>query len=307
MRVVDILFNPAIFGTLALFFAALWMLKNPNDKTRPLLVFALVLNLFYGVLFTILMDREGSFFPWKFDHVLFHMDESLGLQTAVIAGRLQGAWHIPLWAVYESMVPMMICWFLVTRYRNARGSVVLAYVAELAAGPLMYTIVPACGPIYLFGAQWLHPPIPPVNIIRLSGMPNSFPSLHVATAFVFVLFAPGKLWRAVSLVFLTATCMATLSTGEHYVIDLIPGITFGTFAASVGLKKYRRALVFLGVTGCWSVGVRLGYPFLIEHPMVTRSCAALTLLFAAWAVGKEWSVHSEPASNSVVAAEALTP
>ena len=44
MRVVDILFNPAIFGTLALFFAALWMLKNPNDKTRPLLVFALVLN-----------------------------------------------------------------------------------------------------------------------------------------------------------------------------------------------------------------------------------------------------------------------
>ena len=90
------------------------------------------------------------------------------------------------------MVPMMICWFLVTRRRKMRGSVVMAYVGELVAGPLLYAVLPACGPAYAFGAQWLHPQQVQAGIVRLASMPNAFPSLHIATAFVFVLFAPGK-------------------------------------------------------------------------------------------------------------------
>jgi hypothetical protein len=199
MHLLGLLLNPAIIGTLALFLSVLWMLKDERDKTRPMLVFALTLNLVFGFLLTVFMGREGGLFPWKYDSVLFRMDESLGVLTAPIARPLQGLGRIPLVVVYQLMVPMMICWFLVTRYRNRRGSVVLAYVAELVAGPLLYAVLPACGPVYAFGAQWLHPQEVAANTTRLIGMPNAFPSLHIGTALVFVLLAPGKMWRGVSL------------------------------------------------------------------------------------------------------------
>ena len=158
MRLIALLLNPAIFGALALFLSLIWMLLDQKDKTRPLLVFALVLNLFFGSLLNVFMGKEGGLLPWKYDHILFVIDQALGVSTAALAAPLQGAWRIPLIVVYQFMVPMMICWFLVTRHRKLRGSVVMAYVGELVAGPLLYAVLPACGPAYAFGAQWLHPP-----------------------------------------------------------------------------------------------------------------------------------------------------
>jgi hypothetical protein len=49
MRVINIFLDPAIFGITILFLAVLWMPKDQKDKIRPLLSFALVLNLFCGV------------------------------------------------------------------------------------------------------------------------------------------------------------------------------------------------------------------------------------------------------------------
>jgi hypothetical protein len=306
MRLIAILLNPALTGTLALFLAAVWMVRDPRDKTRPLLVFALVLNLFYGFLLTVCMQREGSVFPWKFDYILFHLDQSLGIDAASIARPLQGALRIPLYIVYQSMVPMMICWFLLTRYLKHRSSIIPAYAAELVAGPLLYAALPACGPLYAFGAQWLHPPAStPATAIRLAGMPNAFPSLHMATALVFVFFAPGKLGRAVALAFLAATALATLSTGEHYLVDLIPGLAFGAFAASVGLGRYRQAAGFFAVACCWTLAVRLEPQFLIAHPPVLEASAALTVLAAVLAVFKEWRAPLRESSRELEPQAAL--
>lgn len=294
MRLLAILINPAILGTVALFLSVVWMLRDQKDKTRPLLVFALALNLFFGFLLTVFMSREGGLLPWKFDDVLARLDQSLGITAAPIARPLQGVFRTPLMVIYQSMVPMMICWFFVTIKRNRRGSIVLAYVGELVAGPLLYAIFPACGPIYAFGSQWLHPPQVQAVAIKLVGMPNAFPSLHVATAFVFVLFAPGKLWRTVSLAFFAGTAMATLSTGEHFVIDLVAGLAFGCFAASVGYRRTRSALIYLGVVLGWSLAVRFGYAFLIAQPIVLRSLAVLTVAAAAHAVHKAWRASDLP-------------
>lgn len=289
MRAIDILLNPSTIAIIALLLSVIWMLRDEKDRARIELVFALVLNLFYGVFLNIFMGREGSIFPWKFDHVLFRLDASLGIQAACIARPLQGFLHIPLWIVYQAMVPMMIAWFLLTRYRRSPGSIILAYVAELVSGPLLYMIVPACGPIYAFGKQWLRPPAVAPEAVRLAGMPNAFPSLHIGTALVFLMFAPGKIWKAVALLFLAATCLATLSTGEHYVIDLIPGLAFGVFVSAIGMRNYRRAGCFLALTLSWSLGVRFGYTILLAHPMLLRSLAGLTVMAAAFALGRQWS------------------
>ena len=290
MHLLLLLLNPGVIGVLALFLSVIWMLRDEKDKTRPLLVFALILNLLFGFLLTVFMSREGGLLPWKYDHVLFALDCALGVKAAPIAGALQGIFRIPLIVIYQLMVPMMIVWFLVTEYRNARGSVVLAYVGELVAGPILYAILPGCGPIYAFGAKWLSPPLVPAETIKLAAMPNAFPSLHIGTALVFVLFAPGRLWRAVSLAFLFATGLATLSTGEHYVIDLVGGLAFGSFAACVGYPRFRGGLFYLAVVTCWSLAIRFGYPLLIAHPVLLQLLAVLTVGMAVHAVFKEWRV-----------------
>jgi len=288
MRLLNILLSPPILGVIALFLSVVWMLRDTKDKTRPMLVFALVINLFYGVLLTTFMSTEGGFFPWKFDHVLFCVDRSLGIQAASIARPLQGFMRVPLFVAYQLMVPMMIVWFLVTHYRNARASVVLAYVAELVTGPLLYALFPACGPLYAFGKQWLNPPAVQPLPIRLAGMPNAFPSLHIATAFLLLLFAPGKLWKVVAIAFFALTCLATLSTGEHYVIDLIPGLAFGAFAAGVGQKKRTQATLFLFTALAWSLTMRFDSALFIAHSLLTRSFAAITIALAVYALFTHW-------------------
>src|ERR1017187_1050990 len=111
MHLLALLLNPAIIGLSALLLSVIWMLRDERDKTRPLLVFALTLNLVFGFLLTVFMSREGGLLPWKYDPVLFAMDRALGVSAAAIALPLQGLWKIPLIVTYQLMVPMMICWF----------------------------------------------------------------------------------------------------------------------------------------------------------------------------------------------------
>ncbi len=296
MHLLSFLLNPPMLGLTALFLSIVWMLRDETDKTRPMLVFALVLNLAFGTMLTIFMAREGALLPWKYDYILFRIDQSLGLSPGSIALPFQGLWRVPLAVIYQSLLPMMICWFLVNRYRNPRGSVVLAYASELVAGPLLYAVLPGCGPAYAFGARWLHPPPVQAVTIRLGAFPNAFPSLHVATAVIFVLFAPGKFSRAFSLAFLFGTCLATISTGEHYAIDLLAGLAFGSFAANVGYRRAGRALVHLGIALLWSLAIRFGYSLLIAHPAITGTFAAFTVAVAILEVFREWRLPILPAA-----------
>jgi len=286
-RILQLL-SPGIIEILAVFLSLIWMLKNEKDKTRPLLVFALVLNLFYGWMLTFFLGKEDSLLPYKYDNVLRQIDNSLGISSASIANPLQGAWHFPLLIVYQLMIPMMIAWFLAARGPRLRQSLVLAYIAELVVGPILYAILPACGPFYAYGAAWLHPPGVAAQPIRLTGMPNAFPSLHIATAFVLVLFARGRILRGIALAFLVGTALATMATGEHYLIDLIPGLAFGCFAASAGCRRLRSALSNLTVVFLWSLAVRFEYPYLVASPILVRSFVAITIAIAAWAVFDHW-------------------
>lgn len=284
MHLLAALQNPAFVAILALILAVIWMLRDETDKSRPLLVIALTVNLFYGFFLTLFMGREGALLPWKYDHVLFRIDAALGLPAYLIARPLQGPWRTALTVIYELMVPMMIAWFLVVRSRTARAALVLTYTTELITGPLLYVLLPACGPIYAFGAQWLQPPAVDAAPMRLAGMPNAFPSLHVGTAFVLLLFATGRAGRTVALAFLAGTALATLSTGEHYVIDLAAGLIFGCFAASLGRRRFRAALAYLAIVIAWSLSIRFASTFLLGHPALIRIAAVATVLLATLAV-----------------------
>jgi hypothetical protein len=126
------------------------------------------------------------------------------------------------------------------------------------------------------------------DVIRLAGMPNAFPSLHMATATVLMFCANGRVMRAASLAMVTGTALATISTGEHYLIDLVAGVAFGCFAANAGNLRVRSAAFFLGIALAWSVTVRFQFQSLMDHPGSLRFCAGLTLLLAVGAIVKQW-------------------
>ncbi|HUY95683.1 MAG TPA: phosphatase PAP2 family protein [Terracidiphilus sp.] len=303
---VAFLLNPAAISLGALILAIVWMLRDESDRTRPLLVIALVVNLFYGFLLQYVMGSENGLVPWKYDFVLARLDGALGIAAARIAPALQGLVRVPLLVVYQLMVPMMIAWFAIARRYGVSAALVLAYITEMLTGPLLYAFLPACGPVYAFRGQWLHPPAVQPVAIRLSGMPNAFPSLHLGTALVFVLFSGGRVSRAWSVVFLVATALATIATGEHYAIDLVAGLAFGCFASNAGRRRLFPALLWLSAVLAWSAGVRWASGFLIRNPDWLRLFAVVTVAGAVLAVILEWRANWRPAISPAIQAAAVS-
>lgn len=294
MHYLLMLVNPSILSMACLVGAVVWMLRDDRDRTRPLLVIAMVLNMFYGALLDLVMGKENGVIPWKYDHILARLDGALGISAAMVAPALQGsAIRWTLQVAYWLMVPMMVAWFAVARRNRISGSLVLAYVTEMLAGPTLYAVLPACGPLYAFRKEWLHPPVVAPTVMKLSGGPNAFPSLHLATALIFVLFSGGPISRTVSLVFLGLTAFATISTGQHYLIDLVAGLAFGCFAVNVGRRRLKASLLWLAVVLAWTLSVRWAYGFLIGHPLVLRSFAVVTVIGVVAAVVLEWRSRRE--------------
>ncbi|HWE86689.1 MAG TPA: phosphatase PAP2 family protein [Terracidiphilus sp.] len=287
-HLLPILVNQTILVMIFLIMAVVWMMRDERDRTRPLLVIALVLNMFYGLLLNVVMGKENGLVPWKYDYILARLDAAFGIPASAIAPVLQGAARWPLQIVYWLLVPMMVVWFAVARRNRLTGSLVGAYITELLMGPTLYAVLPACGPRYVFGKQWLHPPVVAPGVLRLSGSPNAFPSLHFATALIFVFFSNGRISRFFSLAFLAGTALATISTGEHYAIDLVAGLAFGCFANNVGRRRVKASLLWLPVVLAWSLSVRWASGFWIGHPYLLRIFAAVTVIGAAWAVVVEW-------------------
>jgi hypothetical protein len=193
------IFSPALLGMISVFAAIVWMLLDQEDKMRPFVVFAIIINLFYGTVLTIFLGGEGSLLPWKYDLILFEIDRALGFTAAAIAlPLLHGIWRMPLLVVYESLLPVMILCCFLQRRVELRNLILRGYMVELVIGPIFYAILPACGPVYAFGPAWLHPLLmEPAQTIRLTGFPNAFPSLHVATAFLLrAVCPPGLLARS---------------------------------------------------------------------------------------------------------------
>ena len=302
MNLVIFLLNPAMISLAAVALSVVWMLRDEKDRTRPILVIALILNLVYGWVLRFTMGQENGLVPMKYDHVLFRLDDALGVSAPAIASQLQGWRRTMLSVVYQAMVPMMIVWFFVMRARLRHRSLVIAYVAEMLTGPLLYALVPGCGPAYAFGSQWLHPPAVEAGTIRLSGMPNAFPSLHMGTAAVFLLFAPSRRWRLIALAFFAGTGLATIATGEHYVIDLVAGLAFGCFAVNTGERRLKSAAAFLGVAAAWSLTVRFGFEFLLAHEWVLLGAVLVTVSLFVFEVARQWR-----AAGSFAAASGSTP
>ncbi len=93
------------------------------------------------------------------------------------------------------------------------------------------------------------------------------PSLHMAWALLVWWYSRGLSWweRSIALLFLVFTLLATLGTGEHYLIDLIVAFPFALLIESISsytLKATDRQRV-LGF--CVGLAGTLGWFLLLRH------------------------------------------
>jgi len=259
----------------------------------------------YGLLCGLVLHYENALFPDKFDPILYRLDGALGLSSAAIAATLRaGRPGLLLDAVDRSLLLAMALWYGMTLERGHSPSILRAYLAEMLVGPVLYGLLLACGPIYAFATYPAQLPHPAMELLRLSGDPNAVPSLHMSTAFLLILFSPTLPCRVLSMVFAALTALATLATGEHYIIDLIIGLPFGLFAASAAHRRTAKAAIYLGIVLVWLMAIRSAPNLLVEHPALLRVAVGAVLTLASIELTNSWRAFrqaGDPTSNRLVA------
>ena len=187
-----------------------------------------------------LLDITEKLHPKAFDLFLVSFEGSLHVQFSFLMGQF---FWTHLWVRFVCLViyialplPLALVYAAQLRQRKeAAFAVMLAFLVTGPVGVLFYNMLPAIGPRALFGTSYpFHPPaiadlmhMTVVPILR-SGVRNAMPSLH--TAWVLLVWWNSKglaRWiRAIAMVFVVLTIMATLGTGEHYFVDLVVAFPF---------------------------------------------------------------------------------
>lgn len=181
----------------------------------------------------------------------------------------------------------------------ARGvgvNLLLAYAVSGSIASLLYILCPATGPSHVFREAFprLLPDASTISWSLSTFAPlsprNAMPSLHFAWAVI--------LWRSVkgargwvrksAATFAFLTALATLGSGEHYVVDLIAAVPFLVALEAATAHRFvssarRMTPLATGILfyALWIVLARNGttfIPALLENPVVIRVLALATLI-----------------------------
>lgn len=279
--------NQTVFWSFAILGLFIWMLFRPQSTAPWKVLGAFILLLLSGPVMVATLKWAAHAYPVKYDYVLQAVDESLGL-TAFQVARLFNHWERTiLIAVYESLGAAMVAWYgvhVVTRSEQSR-KLMYSFLILYVSGAALYGIVPAMGPRYAFNEVF---PIGQPKFVpapaALAGYPNAMPSLHMATAFMLVLFNNRNRWLlGISSVFLAGTVAATLAL-EHYVIDLIVAVPFTCYAFELAQGRLKAATKYLAGLLGWLMMIRFGWLGLVRHPSILRSLAAFSVAVGVYAV-----------------------
>jgi hypothetical protein len=244
--------------------------------------------------------------PLTYDGALFALDSALRIPFSRSIG-IAFADFPPLAAVSliaYAMLPGAIAAGLgYEQYsiekRQARGvgvNLLLAYAVSGTIASLLYVLCPGTGPSHVFGDAFPRA-LPDASTLSWGLSPfaplsprNAMPSLHFAWAVMLWRSVKGaRSWLRKSVaVFAFLTGLATIGSGEHYVVDLIAAVPFLVALEAATAHRFisftRRApplaagILFYGL---WIVLARNGaafVPVLDDNPIVMRALAIATLV-----------------------------
>jgi hypothetical protein len=300
---------PGFGALLILGLRAFWSESRSRSNALVLLGEAATLILFLLVAQHAL-STTGVLNPKTYDIWLFVADGSLGFQPSFVMGRVLVdsrtltisalltydslpfvmaavcAWHIPVGAVRPP-------WYILTLFMLAG-----------VGGWLLYDLLPATGPVYVFTRDfpWARLPYSELHKIVLEKVAiapaiprNAIPSLHVGWVILLVwnsrkFILPARIFV---LLYLVLTLVATLGTGQHYLVDLIVSLPFALLMQSLvwlvlpGDRRRRitAILVGAGLVAGWFGLLRFGIPFLLQSRAIPWMLIAATMAVTLWLEG----------------------
>jgi PAP2 superfamily len=181
--------------------------------------------------------------PDKLDLYIYRLDGLLQFEPSFAVG--QFVHSLPMFAqvalsLAYNMMPLVVIaiyWASAWRYPEESTIVGRALVLNLALSVPCYFLVPVAGPFYAFPGFPAAPVTGPPHPIRLDALPNGVPSIHFSTALLCAWYSrrfPFGRW--LGLLFLTATALATLGFGEHYLFDLVMAVPYSMAVVSMARR-----------------------------------------------------------------------
>jgi hypothetical protein len=272
--------NPGLIGMISVLGLCVWMLFRPHSNEVPKIFLFMMVSIALGPVCDAVMNVENRMFPLKFDYSLYLIDRGIGISAFSFA-RLLNEWQRSvLFFIYQSLGWIMIVWYAChLKKRDGRpNQLLIAYAIAYFAGACLYLIVPACGPRHAFQGLFPsgNPDVRPV-LLQLNYWPNAIPSLHLATALLFLFFAGNsRALCCIAWVYVAGTAAATLAF-EHYFIDLIVAVPFACFCTRAAEGRIGAAIGQLSLVLVWLLGIRYETPELVMHPLVLRLLVLVTV------------------------------
>lgn len=317
------------FGAILLLgLRAIWSEREARENAFAMLAPALILILFIFASANVLRMSD-SLSPQTDDAWLYAFDGSLGFQPGFAVGRLM---YQSLLLARSAMLTYLslpfamavVCaWHIPSKTRRISWHMLAVLLLAGVSGWLLYNVVPGTGPLYAFGHDfpWHGLPYKDLSTFVLqkmlipTGIPrNAMPSLHMGWAIL--LFWNSRAFpralRAALLLYLALTVVATLGTGQHYLVDLVVSLPFALAveaAASYTLPdKSRRFIALISgiiLTLAWLLLVRYGAPLTQSSPVIPWTFIVTTLVAAIWL--EHWMSAEEPAEKSIPAGTGENP
>ncbi|HYW41122.1 MAG TPA: phosphatase PAP2 family protein [Terriglobales bacterium] len=242
--------------------------------------------------------------PKTFDLYLNSFDCSLRVQFSFLLGQI---FLRHLWFRFAGLLfyialplPLALVYAAHLRRRNRNAlPIMLAFVVTGPMGVLFYNMVPATGPVHVFGQSFpWHPLLTSqamhlvLETVPVKGARNAIPSLHMAWVLLAWWNSKGlSRWiRAIALAFVVFTVFATLGTGEHYFVDLVVAFPFALMVQALCLYplpfKYgaRRVAFLFGAFAslAWMALVSFAVPFFWISPVIPWAMVIATIAISSW-------------------------
>jgi hypothetical protein len=202
------------------------------------------------------------------DFNAYNLDFRLGIPLWTSVGQLFSRHALVAsveWFVYGAMWPVHVLVFILflKGRRSMPANPFFTIPVAGVVGFLLYQLCPVSGPAYAFGPDFARvtPETAQLNWTTLAhAARNGVPSLHAAWAFIAFWSTKryGIRLRAAMLTFAVLTLVATLGTGEHYVVDLIVALPFAVSIQAMGERAWRWAALNMTLTVLFCLYIRLG-------------------------------------------------
>jgi hypothetical protein len=272
-----------------------------------------------------LLDFTEALHPKTFDLYLYSFDCSLRVQFSFLAGQFFSRF---LWVRFAALLfyialplPLALVYAAHLRLRNKSAfAVMLAFLVTGPLGVLFYNMVPATGPVHIFGPGFPWRPLSTLQAmhlvlapIRVPGARNAIPSLHMAWVLLVWWNSRGlAAWiRGIAAAFVLFTVLATLGTGEHYFVDLVVAFPFALMVGALCFYPLplsngaRRAAFLFGTFASlgWMALLSFATPFFWISALIPWAMVVTTISVSIWLMHRLQNAESThealPQENAV--------